>query len=69
MDPKQAVDDRGFFSKIFTKANDGKTAKKYRVALKGSGTGTTVTVLNDAGQPENTDISKRILSLLDEQLH
>lgn len=69
VDPKQAVDDRGFFSKIFTKANDGKTAKKYRVALKGSGTGTTVTVLNDAGQPENTDISKRILSLLDEQLH
>lgn len=69
VDPKQAVDDRGFFSKLFTKANDGKTAKKYRVSLKGSGTGTTVTVQNDAGQPENTDVSKRILSLLDEQLH
>ncbi|RZT42543.1 outer membrane protein assembly factor BamC [Cupriavidus agavae] len=69
VDPKQAVDDRGFFSKIFTKANDGKTAKKYRVSLKGSGTGTTVTVQNDAGQPENTEIGKRILSLLDEQLH
>ncbi|AZG14989.1 outer membrane protein assembly factor BamC [Cupriavidus pauculus] len=69
VDPKQAVDDRGFFSKLFTKANDGKTAKKYRVSLKGSGTGTTVTVQNDAGQPENTEVSKRILSLLDEQLH
>ncbi|MEN7528595.1 MULTISPECIES: outer membrane protein assembly factor BamC [unclassified Cupriavidus] len=69
VDPKQAVDDRGFLSKIFTKANDGKTAKKYRVSLKGSGTGTTVTVQNDAGQPENTEIGKRILSLLDEQLH
>ncbi len=69
VDPKQAVDDRGFFSKLFTKANDGKTAKKYRVSLKGNGTGTTVTVLNDAGQPENTEIGKRILSLLDEQLH
>nr|WP_315598102.1 outer membrane protein assembly factor BamC [uncultured Cupriavidus sp.] len=69
VDPKQAVDDRGFFSKLFTKANDGKTAKKYRVSLKGNGTGTTVTVQNDAGQPENTEISKRILSLLDEQLH
>ena len=69
VDPKQAVDDRGFFSKLFTKANDGKTAKKYRVSLKGSGSGTTVTVQNDAGQPENTDVSKRILSLLDEQLH
>lgn len=69
VDPKQAVDDRGFFSKLFTKPNDGKTAKKYRVSLKGNGTGTTVTVQNDAGQPENTEISKRILSLLDEQLH
>lgn len=69
VDPKQAVDDRGFFSKLFTKANDGKTAKKYRVSLKGNGTGTTVTVQNDAGQPENTEVGKRILSLLDEQLH
>ncbi|WP_423196644.1 MULTISPECIES: outer membrane protein assembly factor BamC [unclassified Cupriavidus] len=69
VDPRSEVDNRGFFSRIFTKANDGKTAKKYRVALKGNGTGTTVTVLNDAGQPENTEIGKRILSLLDEQLH
>jgi outer membrane protein assembly factor BamC len=69
VDPRTSVDDRGFFSKLFTKANDGKTAKKYRVALKGNGTGTTVTVLNEAGQPENTEIGKKILSLLDEQLH
>jgi len=69
VDPRTNVDDRGFFSKLFTKANDGKTAKKYRVALKGNGTGTTVTVQNDAGQPENTEIGKKILSLLDEQLH
>ncbi|QET02192.1 MULTISPECIES: outer membrane protein assembly factor BamC [Cupriavidus] len=69
VDPRSEVDSRGFFSRIFSKANDGKTAKKYRVALKGNGTGTTVTVQNDAGQPENTEIGKRILSLLDEQLH
>jgi len=69
VDPRTSVDDRGFFSKLFTKPNDGRTAKKYRVALKGNGTGTTVTVLNDAGQPENTEIGKKILSLLDEQLH
>ncbi|WP_019448518.1 outer membrane protein assembly factor BamC [Cupriavidus sp. BIS7] len=68
VDPKTTVDDRGFFGKLFTKPNDGKTAKKYRVALKGNGTGTTVTVQNDAGQPENTEIGKRILTLLDEQL-
>ncbi|HBD36958.1 MAG TPA: hypothetical protein DC084_25580, partial [Cupriavidus sp.] len=69
VDPKTTVDDRGFFGKLFTKPNDGKTAKKYRVALKGNGTGTTVTVLNDAGQPENSEIGKKILTLLDEQLH
>ncbi|MFJ4289942.1 outer membrane protein assembly factor BamC [Cupriavidus sp. NPDC089707] len=69
VDPRTSVDNRGFFSKLFTKPEDPKTAKKYRVALKGTGSGTLVTVLNDAGQPENGEIGKRILSLLDEQLH
>ncbi|WP_439685056.1 Outer membrane beta-barrel protein assembly factor BamC [Cupriavidus oxalaticus] len=69
VDPRTNVDNRGFFSKLFTKPEDPKTAKKYRVALKGTGSGTLVTVLNDAGQPENGEIGKRILSLLDEQLH
>ena len=69
VDPRTNVDSRGFFSKLFTKPDDGKTAKKYRVALKGTGSGTLVTVLNDAGQPESGEIGKRILSLLDEQLH
>ncbi len=69
VDPRTNVDSRGFFSKLFTKPEDSKTAKKYRVALKGTGSGTLVTVLNDAGQPESGEIGKRILSLLDEQLH
>ncbi|MCP3024947.1 outer membrane protein assembly factor BamC [Cupriavidus basilensis] len=70
VDPRDTVDNRGFFSKLFTKTGteDSKKAKKYRVALKGDGTGTTVTVQNDAGQPEGTEVGKRILSLLDEQL-
>jgi len=69
VDPRANVDNRGFFSKLFTKPDDLKTAKKYRVSLKGTGSGTLVTVLNDAGQPENGEIGKRILTLLDEQLH
>jgi outer membrane protein assembly factor BamC len=71
VDTRDTVDNRGFFSKLFTKTggDDAKRAKKYRVSLKGDGSGTTVTVLNDAGQPESTEVGKRILSLLDEQLH
>ncbi|CAJ92346.1 Outer membrane beta-barrel protein assembly factor BamC [Cupriavidus necator] len=69
VDPRTVADSRGFFSKLFTKPEDSKTAKKYRVSLKGTGSGTLVTVLNDAGQPENGEIGKRILSLIDEQLH
>ncbi|WP_354686029.1 outer membrane protein assembly factor BamC [Cupriavidus necator] len=69
VDPRTTADNRGFFSKLFTKPEDPKTAKKYRVSLKGTGSGTLVTVLNDAGQPETGEIGKRILSLLDEQLH
>ncbi|WP_340521427.1 outer membrane protein assembly factor BamC, partial [Cupriavidus necator] len=69
VDPRTVADSRGFFSKLFTKPEDSKTAKKYRVSLKGTGSGTLVTVLNDAGQPESGEIGKRILSLIDEQLH
>ncbi|ESJ24123.1 hypothetical protein B551_0206190, partial [Cupriavidus sp. HPC(L)] len=72
VDTRDTVNDnRGFFSKLFTRSGGdaARQAKKYRVALKGSGSGTTVTVLNDAGQPESTEIAKRILTLLDEQLH
>lgn len=71
VDTRDTVDNRGFFSKLFTRTggDDARQARKYRVALKGSGAGTTVMVLNDAGQPESTDIARRILSLLDEQLH
>ncbi|WP_422648830.1 Lipoprotein [Cupriavidus sp. H18C1] len=72
VDTRDTVNDnRGFFSKLFTRSGGdaARQAKKYRVSLKGSGSGTTVTVLNDAGQPESTEIAKRILTLLDEQLH
>lgn len=71
VDTRDTVDNRGFFSKLFTRTggDDAKQARKYRVSLKGSGSGTTVMVLNDAGQPESTEIAKRILTLLDEQLH
>ncbi|MGY8525140.1 outer membrane protein assembly factor BamC [Paracidovorax citrulli] len=71
VDTRDTVDNRGFFSKLFTRTggDTARQAKKYRVSVKGSGNGTTVMVLNDAGQPESTDMAKRILTLLDEQLH
>ncbi|MBY4898749.1 outer membrane protein assembly factor BamC [Cupriavidus sp. AU9028] len=71
VDTRDTVDNRGFFSKLFTRTGGdaARQAKKYRVSVKGSGNGTTVMVLNDAGQPESGDMAKRILTLLDEQLH
>ena len=58
----------GFFAKLFG-ADKGDTGpKKYRISVKGEGTGSTVSVLNALGTPENGDTGKRIIALLVEDL-
>ena len=73
VDPKFAgKDEPGLISKLFSfmgKAEDtsgGPT--RYRVTVKADGERSTVTVLNNAGAPENGDAGKRITGLLLEDL-
>lgn len=63
----------GFFSRLFTFGKDSgdaaKQAAQYRVAVKGQGPNSTqVTVQDRSGAPEGSDIGRRILALLQEQL-
>jgi outer membrane protein assembly factor BamC len=70
IDPKFAgKEEPGFLSKLFSfgKKEDGGPAR-YRVAVKGTGDQSTVTVLNNAGAPETGDAGKRISALLLEDL-
>ena len=59
-----------FFSKLFSfgKKEDPGALLRYRVAVKGEGDRSTVSVLNGQGAPENGDTGKRITTLLLEEL-
>ena len=61
----------GFLSKLWPfgkKSDEAGGPVRYRVAVKGQGEQSTVTVLNAQGQPENGEAAKKIISLLAEDL-
>lgn len=70
VDPNaDAKDKPGLLSRIFTSAEDRmKQAAQYRVALHTQGAATRISVLDKDGTPVINDVSRRILTLLDEQL-
>ena len=63
-------DEPNLFSKLFSfgKKDDAGNPAKYRVAVKGEGERSIVTVMNGQGAPENGEAGKRITSLLLEDL-
>jgi len=59
----------GFFSKMaFWRGKDIDPVKKYQIKLVASGAETRLSVLNEAGQRDDTPAGKKILSLLQEQM-
>ncbi|MCK9382163.1 MAG: outer membrane protein assembly factor BamC [Sulfuritalea sp.] len=70
-DSKKKDGDKGFLSKLmFWKggASDKPTQAQYRIHVKTTGESTTVQVLTREGGTDQSDVSKRILGLLHEQL-
>jgi outer membrane protein assembly factor BamC len=71
VDAKEAArDEPGFFSK-FTSwfgASSPSPVNKYRISIKAPADSATVTVLNDQGQPDNSENAQRIVSLLVDEL-
>jgi outer membrane protein assembly factor BamC len=71
IDSKKKDDDKGILSKLmFWKggASDKPSQAQYRIHVKTAGESTTVQVLTREGGVDRSDISKRILGLLHEQL-
>ena len=70
VDPKFAgKEEPGFFSRLFgAKKDDSGNPARYRVAIKGEGSSSTVSVQNDKGAPETGDAGKRIIHLLIDDL-
>jgi outer membrane protein assembly factor BamC len=70
VDPAQAgKEEPGFFAKLFSKEPVQDTGPvRYRVAVKGEGEASTVSVLTSQGAPETGDAGRRIVALLVEDL-
>jgi outer membrane protein assembly factor BamC len=72
VDPKLAgQEEPGFFSRLFSfgeKKNADSTLSRYRIALKGDGDKTTVSVLNSQGTPDSSEIGQRIVAVLIDEL-
>jgi outer membrane protein assembly factor BamC len=71
VDAKEAArDEPGFFSKFtaFFGHEGPSPVAKYRISIKAPSDSATVTVLNDQGQPDNSDNAKRIVALLFDEL-
>jgi len=71
VDAKEAAkDEPGFFSKItgFFGHTGPSPVNKYRISIKAPADSATVTVLNDQGQPDNSENAQRIVALLVDEL-
>ena len=59
----------GFFARLFgAEAAKPSAPQKYRILVRGEGERSTVTVLNEQGQPEASDSARRILQFIAEDL-
>jgi outer membrane protein assembly factor BamC len=69
VDPALAgQDEPGFFAKLFGADKGDSAPKRFRIAVKGEGPTSMVSVLDTLGAPENGDVGKRIIALLVEEL-
>ena len=70
VDPAQAgKEEPGFFAKLFSSDPSAASGPvRYRVAVKGEGSGSTVSVLTSQGAPEGGDAGRRIVALLVDDL-
>jgi outer membrane protein assembly factor BamC len=65
---RDAKETKGLFTRIFSSNSKEKVTLRYRVAVQEAGNNSRVTVLNNDGQPESSETTAKILSLLNEQL-
>jgi len=68
VEPNADKKDKGFFGKLFSRAEAANAPLKYRINLKSQGETTTVTVLNASGAPETSANAQRIVQVIADDL-
>lgn len=67
VEPSSARSEPGFFAKLFGSENSS-APTKYRVVVRSQGESTTVSVLNDKGQPDSSANAQRIVKVIADEL-
>ena len=68
VDPTTDKKEPGFLSKLFSGSAPAIPPLKYRIAVKGQGNATTVSVLNAQGVPESSANAQRIVQVIADDL-
>ncbi|HXD42517.1 MAG TPA: outer membrane protein assembly factor BamC [Ramlibacter sp.] len=68
VEPNADRKEKGFFGKLFSRAEPVVPPLKYRITVKSQGDSTTVSVLNDSGAPENSANAQRIVQVIADDL-
>ena len=72
LDPENKAAEPGFFKKVFSWGSDAdknKEAPQFQISVKaGAGSASDVSVLDKAGQPDQTPTAGRMLTILNDQL-
>ena len=68
VEPNADRKEKGFFGKLFSRAEPVVPPLKYRITVKSQGDSTTVSVLNDSGAPETSANAQRIVQVIADDL-
>jgi len=68
VEPNADKKEKGFFGKLFSRAEPVVPPLKYRISVKSQGDSTTVSVLNDSGAPETSANAQRIVQVIADDL-
>jgi outer membrane protein assembly factor BamC len=59
---------KGFFGKLFSSSEKSPEPKKYQIALRSVADVTTVLILNQNGEPENSAVAQRIVNVIADEI-
>lgn len=68
VDPSAKAESKGFFGKIFSRGAEAAAPSKYQILVKGDGSKSQVSVLNEQGQPETSANAQRIVRIITDDL-
>ncbi len=68
VEPAMNREEKGFFSRLFSSSDKPAAPIKYRINIKSEGESSTVSILNEKGEPEGSGNAQRIVQVIADDL-